>query len=634
MTKKVVVLGGGYAGVLTAKHIEKQAKKKKIKDLEITLIDKNPYHTMLTELHEVAANRVEEDSIKMNLKKIFEGRNVNVVLDEITSIDKENNKLVGKTTEYNYDYLVLGSGSKPAFFGVQGAEENSFTLWSFDDAVRLREHTYKMFRLAEAETDAKKRQQLLTFVVVGGGFSGVEMMGELAEWVPTLCHEYNIDRSEVTLKLVDMMPRILNAIPEKLATKATRYMEKHGVEVLTQTGVAEIKEDAIVYKQGEKAITVGTSTVIWTAGIEGSSVIKDGEMGSETSRGNRVATDDFLQSLEHNNIYVVGDNLDYKPEGHERPVPQMVENCEHSAHTAAHNIMVDLTGKGEKEAYKPAFHGAMVCVGGRWGTAHVGLPGHFFALPSFFAMLSKHFINIIYFIQVLGWNKIWSYIDHEFFKVKHNRSFVGGLLANNQPTFWSVLLRLWVGITFFMEGIVKLEKIFLDFNSIFLFTIAEDKLPDGVTSASAAWGDEVVEVVHHLPEFIYTFAEFSFEGSKALPVPAFMATIVDWSMNTMIAPIAPYFQAFMVIAEVIIGLMLIAGLFTSLAALASVMLSVMIYMSGMANKEIIWLFVGSLGLVSIGGTGHVLSFDYYVLPWLKKQWKKLKFVKKWYIYND
>ncbi len=626
MAKNVVVLGGGYAGVLTAKHIEKQAKKKKI-DVNIKLIDKNPYHTMLTELHEVAANRVEEDSIKMNLKKIFEGRKVDVVIDEITSIDKAGNKLVGKAAEYSYDYLVLGSGSKPTFFGTKGAEENSFTLWSFDDAVRLKEHTLKMFRAAEAETNKAKRAQYLTFVVVGGGFSGVEMMGELAEWVPTLCHEYHIDKSEVTLKLVDMMPRILNAIPEKLATKAANYMTKMGVEVLTQTGVAEVQADSVTFKVGETMKVVPSNTVIWTAGIEGSSVVKDGAMGSEGSRGNRVATDAFLQSLDNKNIYVVGDNLDFKPKGHERQVPQMVENCEHSAHTAAHNIMVDLTGKGSKEEYEPAFHGAMVCVGGRWGTAHVGLPGKFFALPSFFAMLSKHFINIIYFIQVLGWNKIWNYIDHEFFKVKHNRSFVGGLLANNQPTFWSTLLRLWIGFAFFMEGIIKAEKVFQNYNNVFLFSIAEDKLPDGVTAAS-------VEVVQSLPTFIYSFAEFSFEGAAALPVPGFMAGIVEWSMNAMIAPIAPHFQFFMVMAEIIIGLCLMGGLFTSVAALGSCMLSIMIYMSGMANKEIIWFFVGSLALVSIGGTGHVLSLDYYVLPWLKKQWKKIKFVKKWYIYND
>ncbi len=626
MAKNVVVLGGGYAGVLTAKHIEKQAKKKKI-DVNIKLIDKNPYHTMLTELHEVAANRVEEDSIKMNLKKIFEGRKVDVIIDEITSIDKAGNKLVGKASEYSYDYLVLGSGSKPTFFGTPGAEENSFTLWSFDDAVRLKEHTLKMFRLAEAETNKEKRAQYLTFVVVGGGFSGVEMMGELAEWVPTLCHEYHINKDEVTLKLVDMVPRILNAIPEKLATKASNYLTKQGVEVLTGTGVAAVQAESVTFKIGETTKEVPTSTVIWTAGIEGSAVVKDGAMGSEKSRGNRVATDDFLQSLDNKNIYVVGDNLDYTVKGEERPVPQMVENCEHSAKTAAHNIMVDLTGKGEKEAYKPAFHGAMVCVGGRWGTAHVGLPGKFFALPSFFAMLSKHFINIIYFIQVLGWNKIWNYIDHEFFKVKHNRSFVGGLLANNQPTFWSTILRLWVGLSFFMEGIIKAEKVFQDYNNVFLFQLSADKLPDGVTQASA-------EVVQNLPQFIYTFAEFSFEGSKALPVPGFMQGIVDWSMNAMIAPIAPHFQFIMVMAEIVIGLCLMGGLFTSVAALASVMLSVMIYMSGMANKEIIWFFAGSLALVSIGGTGHVLSLDYYVLPWLKKQWKKLKFVKKWYIYND
>ena len=119
--KKIVVLGGGYAGVLTAKKLAKKFKKNK--DVQITLIDKQSYHTMLTELHEVAAGRVDEESIRMDLKRIFAGRNVEVVLDEIKTIDFDQKVLVSDQQSYEYDYLVIGTGCKPTFFGIPGAEQ-------------------------------------------------------------------------------------------------------------------------------------------------------------------------------------------------------------------------------------------------------------------------------------------------------------------------------------------------------------------------------------------------------------------------------------------------------------------------------------------------------------------------------
>ena len=135
--KRVVVLGAGYSGVLTAKKLAK-----KLSQATITIIDKKPYHTMLTELHEVAANRVDEDSIKMELKEIFAHRDVRVVLDRIINFDVDNKVLEGEASSYEYDILVLAAGSKPTFFGVEGASEHSHTLWSFEDAVILREHIH------------------------------------------------------------------------------------------------------------------------------------------------------------------------------------------------------------------------------------------------------------------------------------------------------------------------------------------------------------------------------------------------------------------------------------------------------------------------------------------------------------
>ncbi|MFV0440817.1 MAG: FAD-dependent oxidoreductase [Lachnospirales bacterium] len=628
MSKKIVVLGGGYAGVLTAKHLAKKLKKQvKANEVEISLIDKNPYNTMLTELHEVACCRVEEESIKMNLKQIFEGRNVNVVLDDIKNMDFDANKLVGENSSYEYDYLVVGSGSKPTYFGTKGAKENSFSLWSFDDAVKLKEHFLATFRKAEATVNADERKKLLTFVVVGGGFTGVEMIGELAEWLPELCRQYHIDKEEVTMTVVDMMPRICMTLPEKVAAKAEKRMLKMGINFAYNSKVIEVGEDFIITSKDDVESKISSNTIIWAAGVEGSDIVKESGKASEASRGNRIETNEYLQYVGRENVYVVGDNLFFTPEGEEHPVPQMVENAEHSSSTAAKNIVVDITGSGEKHAYKPAFHGMMVCIGGRYGVCYVGTHNKKFSMPSFLAMFSKHFINIVYFLQVMGWTKVWNYLQHEVFRIGHNRSFVGGHFANYQPTFWSVPLRLFLGLMWFSEGIVKLEKMISDPKNVFIFTIPAEQLPDGVTSASP-WVAESV-----LPEIFHTIEGFALTGA-GLPIPEFMQPFVDWSMNTFIIPIAPLFQGCMIVAEVIVGLLLIAGLFTSIAAMVAAVMCIMIYMSGMASKEIIWYFTGSIALISIGGTGHSFSFDYYVLPWAKKIWKKIPFVRKWYIYNE
>src|SRR5690554_1382209 len=189
--KRIVVLGGGYGGILTAKHLEKKFRKL---DVKITLIDKNPYHTMLTELHEVAAGRVHEDSIKIYFEQVFAGRRIDFEMDEIHKIDFDNQKLISKNNEYPYDYLVIGTGCKPTFFGHDEYKEHVFTLWSLEDATLLHEHILQQFRNAAKEKDEEIRKQMLSFVVVGAGFTGVEMAGELAEYVPELCREYQVMR--------------------------------------------------------------------------------------------------------------------------------------------------------------------------------------------------------------------------------------------------------------------------------------------------------------------------------------------------------------------------------------------------------------------------------------------------------
>ena len=664
--KKVVVLGGGYAGVLTAKKLAKKFKKNK--DVQITLIDKQSYHTMLTELHEVAAGRVNEESIRMDLKSIFAGRNVNVVLDEIKNIDFEQKVLTSNDATYEYDYLVMGTGCKPTFFGIPGSE-NAHQLWSYTDAVNLREHILNMFRQAALTADKVKRRELLTFVTVGAGFTGVEMAGELGEWKDELCRSFHIDKDEVTLYVVDFAPKVLPMYPDKLVRKAERRLIKLGNELVMNSAVSEIHEDKVVLNKGEKVIN--TRTVIWAAGIEGSDIVDQAQV-EKAGRG-RIVTNGHLQAKDYQDVYVVGDNIFYIPEGEERPVPQMVENAEHSAPVVAHNIAVDIKG-GEYKTYKPTFHGSMVCIGSRYGVAQVGMPGMWFNLSGFFAMASKHLINLVYFVQVLGFNKIWSYLMHEFFHTKNNRSMVGGLLSNSAPVFWKFPLRVFVGFMWLQQGLSKLPKIIHDFNNVFLLpqppkadalgaasgavteavtaasgavaeavTAASGAVTEAVTAASGAVNEVANQVASNGGDIFTMLADLIHDFMNwiaVLPVPGFIENMVGWSMDaffytpdgTQFTQLASLVQGGMIFGEIIFGGMLIIGLFTPVAAIATIAMGCMIWASGMAPTEMLWYLVGGFAL--IGNSGMVLGLDYYVWPWLREMMKRIPLLRKWYLYVD
>ena len=673
MEKRIVVVGAGYAGILTAKKLAKKFKKHE--DVSVTIIDKNPFHTMLTELHEVAANRVDEDSIKISLKKVFAGRKVDIKLDTVTTIDYDKKAVVGNQETYQYDILVMSAGSKPTFYGVPGAEEYSHQLWSYEDAVELREHIHNMFRKASCEPDATNRKKMLTFYVVGAGFTGVEMVGELAEYVPFLCEKYDIEKSEVTMYNVDGLSRPIPNLPEKLSNKVTRRLEKMGVKLLLNTTVSAIGADFIELKNGDKIDHHEASTIIWAAGIQSSDITQASGEKLELNRGGRIQVDTYLRSTKDENVYVVGDNMYYIPEGEERPVPQMVENAEQSAATAANNIFCAITGIGEMKEYKPSFHGVMVCIGGRYGVAHVGLPNHMFSLPSFLAMFAKHFINIVYFIQVLGWNKIFSYIKHEFFTIRNCRSFVGGHFSNRTPSFLLVPLRVWLGAIWLFEGIMKIVEGWFTspkltgffgganawYDSILNATAggasdavtaatgaaATAPVADAVSSATGVVADAANTVAgaigHVLINFDFlgifrvifvsgkelaesTISDFAFK----LDVP-----FMNWFIDKLILPsdtVQLVMQIFIVVAEILIGLALIGGLFTTPASGVSLALQFMFVCSTGLYLNTFWMIFA--GIAVLIGAGRTIGLDYYAMPALKKGWKRLPIVRKLYIYND
>lgn len=626
MLKKIVVLGGGYGGVVTSKHLAKLFKKDK--DVEIQLIDKNPYHTLLTELHEVAANRAPEDSIQIELKKIFAGQKVDVVLDYIDNIDFKSKELRSKKHTYKYDYLVIGTGCKPTFFGIPGAEEHAMTLWSYEDAVRLKEQVRRMFSEAAKETDPAIRKKKLSFVVVGAGFTGVELIGELAEFRDELCKEFYIDQSEVRLVVADMAPKILPILPDKLIDKAVKRLNKMNVEIVTSAKITGVTKSSVLL--GEKELEA--ATIVWTAGVEGSELV--GKLDVQQEGRKRIVTNDKLQSVDHEDVYIVGDNIYYIPEGETRPVPQMVENAEQAGPLIARNIHAVIKGKPQK-SYKPGFHGTMVCIGSRYGVANVGMPNKMFMVSGFFAMFCKHLINMYYLFTVVGFNKVWTYMMHEFFHVNNRRSFVGGHFAKRSPNFWLLPLRVFVGYKWLQEGLDKLPKVLKNPSDIFLIP-APPNAGDAISAASEA-AQAVTTTVD--AQTAASAVESASTAVTALPVPGFITNTVNWFMSLFFytsdggyTGLASVFQTGMVFAEIIIGILLIVGLFTAVSSIVTVALGIMIWSSSMASSEMLWYMTAGVAL--IGGSGSMFGLDYYVLPWLKKHWKRIPLVRRWYLYTD
>jgi len=507
--KKIAILGAGYGGVAAAKTLHKIFKKNK--DVQITVYDRNPFHTLMTELHEVAGGRTEPDSVQVSLEKIFGGMRVEVKIETITNIRFKDNVLVGKEGEYAYDYLVLGPGAEPEYFGISGAKDHSFSLWSFDDALVLRRHIEDQLLKASREPNEARRSQALTFTVAGAGFTGMEMLGELLEWKAPLCHRYGVDEAEVTIVLVEAMTEILPILPKKLRENTMKFLAKKGAVVHLNTPITEVRADGITVKGGT---VIPTDTLIWTCGVRGCEFAgkldftggkehgKSSQTEEETNlkfnilKKARLRSNEYMQSVDYDNVYVVGDVLWFSEKN--RTLPQVVETALQTAECAGHNIAADITG-GTKKAFRSNYHGFMVSVGSKFAVAHVmGM-----VLTGFMAMAMKHLVNFHYLWSVAGVNSCWEYAQHHFFVVKNGRSQVGNQLANKTPTYWLLPIRVALGAMWVVEVLEKVFKGWLDPArgpvSGWMFTpgtVQAGWAPaDGATAATAEAATETVAAV-------------------------------------------------------------------------------------------------------------------------------------------
>ncbi len=685
--KRIVILGGGYAGVHAAKKLHKAFRRMKDK-VEITLIDRHKYHILMTELHEVAGNRVEEASVKISFDRIFSGKMVTVVRDEITTIDFKKQVLKGVGGNYPYDQLLIATGAEATDFNIPGVKEHAFYLWGIADALRIKKHIIDIVRDASYEQDEETRKKMLTFVVAGGGFTGVEMVGELIEWLPILCKEYGVDHDEVKLINVEALGSILNMISDKPRHKAIAYMEKKGVEVRTNSLIVNVDEDSLTIRDGS---VIKTNTLIWTCGIRGSSFAHALEITDGKVQRKRV--DEFMKTPDYDNVFLAGDGIWLMENG--KPVPQIVEAAEQTAAVAAEGIIQNVRGKlglavKPVAPFKSNFHGFMISIGGRYAVSETkGI-----VLSGFLAQAVKHMVNMYYQFGVCGINGAWNYFKHEILTIKHKRSLIGGMATYRIPSYWTVFLRMFLGVMWLIEGIKKVTGGWLTDTTgskVYWGPVANgdavsaatngvataattQPVVDGVAAATqtaangvataveavtAATTQTVVDSVTAATQTAVNGVATAVEAVTAATQPivdsitaataAVEATgeavqqfappllkeplaLFNW-INTTFVAIAPYFfQIMIVVAEVGIGLCFIAGLFTFPAAIVSLGLSVMFLIGALAGKEIIWFM--AVSIVMLGGAGRAFGLDYWVMPYLKKLWNKTPIAKKLYLFMD
>ncbi|MDX9871618.1 MAG: NAD(P)/FAD-dependent oxidoreductase [Clostridia bacterium] len=614
MAKKVLIVGAGYAGIEAALSLNKKRKKGEV---EITLIDKNEYHTLLTELHETAGNRIPEEGIRIPLNRIFKYTGVQVLNEEIKEFDFEHNKLQAQNKEYAYDYLIMAMGSTPNFFGISGLQEHAFTLWSFDDAIRIREHVKKCFIKAAQEKNKEERRRLLTFVVGGAGFTGVEMIGELAFWTKDLAREHHINQKEVRLIIVDMLPRILNNLSERNAKKAHQYMAKKlGIEIMLQTPVKEVTAEG--FSTGDQFID--TRTLIWAAGIRAAEDVDAMEL--EKVGPKRLKVDQFGRTA-FSNVYAVGDISCFTDENG-KPYPAMVENAIQTGHGVAMNILREIRQE-KQERVTVKMHGTMVSVGNYFAVSEI--LGR--ELPVWLSVIMKFMVNIHYLWEITGFWGVARYLYHETLERRQRKWVIEQHWSTRVQAWWLAPIRLFLGWVWLYEGIKKILEGWLVSPKLALFfgyAGGADASSSATPSSDAAVeaGEAAVSAAETLLHIdIFGFFQVFLEKTSEmifridfLPVKWFVEHIVLANDTTQMI-----FQIGVVLAEIGIGLALFSGTFTFIAAAASIALTANFIMTTGIFEKTWWMPFAAIACMA--GAGRAFGVDYYLLPYLNNVWEHL-----------
>jgi NADH dehydrogenase len=380
---RVVVVGGGFAGIGAVQKLKKS-------DVDVVLVDKHDYHTFQPLLYQVATGLLEQTAVGHPIRDLVHKQpNARVHQDTVTAIDLEAREVRFSELEpLTYDYLVLGLGAEVNFFGVEGAPEHAFPLYTLTDAVRLKSHVLKTWEAAD-RNPALIDDGALNIVVVGGGPTGIETAGALAElYHGVFPKDYpDVAPEQARITLVEAGPVLFPMFKPVIRTYTEKALAKRGVEVLTGEVVASIAPRRVTLKSGT---VLESHTLVWGAGLQGNDLVQS--LGLELGRGNRIGVDEELRIPSHPEVYAVGDIAAITDAKTDQVLPQLgsvaLQAGEHAGETIARRV----AGKATKP-FKYRDKGTMATIGrgsavvqmlgGRtmkgkaasvaWGTVHLAL---------------------------------------------------------------------------------------------------------------------------------------------------------------------------------------------------------------------------------------------------------------------
>lgn len=399
---RIIIIGGGFAGIALVKELKKQA-------VQVVLVDKNNYHTFQPLLYQVATGGLEDGSIAYPLRKVIqEYDNFYFRLTNVQEIDTKNQKIHTEIGELSYDYLVLATGAKTNYFGNKEIERNSMAMKNIPQALNIRSLILENFEQAVLTTDVAERESLINFVLVGGGPTGVELAGALAEMKKAILQkDYpDLDISKMHINLIQSGDRILNTMSEKSSVAAEKFLESLGVKIWKNVRVKNYNGRTVTTNS---ELTFDAATVIWTAGVQGA-LIHGLQADALIERAERIRVNEFNQIKGYENLFAIGDvacmeTADF-PQGH----PMMAQPALQQGKVLGENL-VNLIQKKPMEAFQYNDSGSMATIGRN--KAVVDLPKfHFDGVFAWFVWMFVHLFSLIGFknkaVVFLSW--VYNYI--------------------------------------------------------------------------------------------------------------------------------------------------------------------------------------------------------------------------------
>lgn len=350
-TPKILILGAGYGGLVTAIRLQKLVT---CNEAGITLVNKHDYHSLTTWLHEPAAGTARSNRAKVKIRDILHTNQINFLKGTVEAIQPEEKKVNLKDgTVLDYDWLVIGLGSQPETFGIKGLKEHAFNIRSINSVRMICEHIEYMFSKYNNEPE---RTDDLTFVVGGAGFTGIEFVGELADRIPELCAQFDVNPELVKIISIEASPNALPGFDPELVAYAMKVLERKGVNFRLNSPLKECTPEGVILTNGEE---IKAQTVIWTGGVRGHSLVERLEL--EGVRG-RVKVDEFLRSPKDENIFIIGDCSLIMNEQTGRPFPPTAQIATQQAFNCANNL-VALLRNHSLTPFKPDLKGTLASLG-------------------------------------------------------------------------------------------------------------------------------------------------------------------------------------------------------------------------------------------------------------------------------